>query len=97
MHIRTEQRSDNRPTIITVTTSEGITCYFVEATNDYDCEGWVQVHTLEKVIDIVTDIRRNCVNWSNQYYGHWFYDYESVCRWINERVMPDEKVTQENY
>ena len=97
MHIRTEHRTDDRPTIISVTTSNGITCYFIEAINDCDCDGWVQVHTLDKVIDLVTAIRRNCVNWANQYYGHWFYDYESVCRWINKRIMPDEEVTKEEW
>lgn len=98
MHIRTEQGDKhNRPTVITVITNDGMTHYFVECLFNGETEGYIQVYTIADVTSIINGTKQGITDSIHHYKGHWFFDYEGVCRWINNHCDVDENVTEENY
>lgn len=95
MYIREERIGTQR--VLSVIPNDNITYYFVECLFNYKTEGFIQTYQLANVIDVVRCTKDGTTSSAVHNRGHWFFDYESVCRWINERCDVDEKVIEENY
>lgn len=95
MHIREERIGTQR--VLSVIPNDNITYYFVECLFNGKTEGFIRTYQLANVIDVVRYTKDGTTSSAVHNRGHWFYDYESVCRWINEHCDVDEKVIEENY